>query len=119
MPKINDFVSPRAFARHQPGEIVTARVINPIENRGCTSGKARPAILLEREGARWKIMGLTTRSHFANGTPRTPVPNPTACGLGGRDSFLWGRATWVCALDIGDHIGDAGDDLLELISSLH
>lgn len=116
---ISFFVAPRPFARHHPGEIVTARVLNPIQCCGRTNGKARPAILLERDGAGWIIMGLTTRSHFANGTPRTPVPNPASCGLGTRDSYLWGRPTWVSLLDIGDHIGYADDGLLALTSSLH
>ncbi len=111
-----NFVAPRIFAHHQPGEIVTARVLNPLENRASTRGKARPAILIKREGARWLVMGLTTRSHFANGTPRISIPNPTACGLRDEASFLWGRATWVCTLDIGDHIGHAGDDLLALVT---
>ena len=117
MLKIIDFVAPRQFAHQLPGEIVTARVMNPLENSK-TKGKARPAILLRRDGARWLVMGLTTLPYFANGTPRHQVPNPTTCGLGDRDSFLWGRATWVCALDIGDHIGDADDDLLSVLATL-
>jgi hypothetical protein len=114
--KKNNLVAPRAFACHRHGEIVTAKVFNPIENEGRTKGKARPAILIKREGARWLVMGLTTLPHFANGAPRTPVPNPTACGLGARVSYLWGRATWICAMDVGDHIGHADDDLLALIT---
>lgn len=109
----NDF-APRPFACHQPGEVVTARVLNPLEN-SATKGKARPAILIRREGARWLLMGLTTRSHFADGKPRQPVPNPTACGLD-KPAFLWGRATWVCALDVGNHIGHVDDDLLALMA---
>lgn len=116
MLKNMNFVAPRTFACHQPGEIVTAQVLHPLESRACIKGKARPAILIKREGARWLIMGLTTRPLFANGHPRISVPNPTACGLSNRASFLWGRPTWVCALDIGDHIGHADDDLLALIA---
>ena len=110
------FLAQRPFARHQPGEIVTARVANPLENRA-TSGKARPVILIRREGARWLVMGLTTRPCYANGTPRTPVPNPKCCGLGEGASFLWGRATWICALDVGDHVGRADDQLRVLIEA--
>lgn len=116
MLKSEILVAPRQFAYQTPGEIVTARVLNPLENPRCTKGKARPAILIERVGARWAIMGLTTQSHFANGSPRIPVPNSTACGLGGHASFLWGTPTWVCALDIGDHIGYADDDLWALVT---
>jgi hypothetical protein len=110
-----NLVAPRPFAFHEPGEIVIARVSNPLENR-TTKGKARPAVLIRRDGARWLVMGLTTRPHFANGTPRTPVPNPKRCGLGEHASFLWGRATWICALDVGDHIGTADADLRALVA---
>ena len=112
---IKTFVPPRPFAVLQPGEVVTALVSNPIET-GATRGKARPAVLLRRAGARWQVMGLTTRPCFANGKPRMAVPNPAACGLSGkRGSFLWGRPTWICAQDVGDHIGHADDALLALI----
>lgn len=116
-----DFVAPRPFACHRPGEIVTARIGHPLENPASAKlGKARPAVLLRRDGSRWLVMGLTTRSNFADGRPRLAVPNSIACGLGVRESFLWGRPTWVCALDIGDHIGKADDSLLALIShALH
>jgi len=110
-----EFFAQRPFACHQPGEIVTARVANPLENQA-TKGKVRPVILVRREGARWLVMGLTTRPRFANGTPRTRVPNPKRCGLGDEPSFIWGRATWICALDVGDHIGNADDDLRALIA---
>jgi hypothetical protein len=105
----------RPFARHEPGEIVTARVSNPLENPG-TKGKSRPAILLKREGARWLVMGLTTRSHFADGTPRRYVPSSMASGLAGK-AYLWGRFTWICTLDVGDHIGRASPELLALIAA--
>lgn len=117
MPNPKTFLAPRPFARHQPGEIVTARVANPLEDRA-TRGKARPVILIRREGPRWLVMGLTTRPQYANGLARTPVPNPMRCGLGARASFLWGPATWVCTLDIGDHVGRADDQLRMLIEDL-
>lgn len=63
-------------------------------------------------------MGLTTLARFADGTPRRSVPNPAACGLGGGVSYVWGRATWVCAQDIGDHIGYADEDLLRVLTDL-
>ena len=102
------------FANQEPGEVVTIRVANPLENTR-TTGKARPGILIRREGARWLVMGLTTRSHFSDGTPRTAVPHPAAYGLNGRP-FLWGAFTWICSLDVGDHIGFADAALLTLIS---
>jgi len=60
-------------------------------------------------------MGLTTRPRFFNGTPRTPVPNPNRCDLGDGPSFLWGRVNWIYSLDVGDHIGNADDDLRALV----
>lgn len=104
-----------SFAEGVTGEIVTTLVTNPLENSS-TRGKARPAILLTRNGCRWLVMGLTTRSSFLNGVQRTPVPNPTSCGLGRGPSFLWGRPTWISALDVGDHIGYASADLLGLVN---
>ncbi|MGB4065306.1 MAG: hypothetical protein WBK19_15890 [Azonexus sp.] len=111
------FVSPRQFAHHLPGEIVTALVRNPLQSPK-TKGKARPVILLQRDRAHWLVMGLTTLDHFADGTPRRSVPNPSACGLGAGVSYLWGLASWVSVLDIGDHIGDADKDLLCVLTAL-
>lgn len=87
----------------EPGEVVWANVNNPILNPGCRP-KPRPVILLERQGGRWLVMGLTTLSTFADGTPREAVQNPAALGLSGR-SYLWGRPTRVCPADIRDHAG--------------
>jgi hypothetical protein len=117
MTKHRGFTASRRFADQLPGEIATCRVLNPLENR-YTEGKARPAVLIRRDGCRWLVMGLTTRSTFANGAKRRPVKNPSACGLGVSASFLWGRPTWVSALDVGDHIGHADDDLLASVVAL-
>lgn len=103
------------MAYHQTGEIATVRVANPLE-RSHSKGKARPAVLLRRSGARWLVMGLTTREQFANGLPRTPVPCPQVCGLGHGPSYLWGTPTWICVLDVGDHIGNAQPGLMSLLS---
>ena len=86
------------------GEIVTAAVRNPFEQRGST-GKVRCVVLLERLGASYRCMGLTAKSSFADGSPRTPVPNPTTVGLRG-PGWLWGgRPISVDVLSIEDHVG--------------
>lgn len=104
----------RQYALAQPGEIVTAAVGNPLENPSCT-GKARPVVLVRREGARWHVMGLTTKAHYANGSPRAAVPNPAAVGLHSR-GYLWGeRLTGVSALDVDAHIGWVDRELADLI----
>ena len=109
------FPASRPFAEGKPGEVVTARIRNPLEDPS-SQGKARPAVLHHLDGGRWVVMGLTTWSRYANGMPRPAVPNPGACGLSrSRASFLWGRATWVSVLDVGDHLGYADPELLALI----
>ncbi len=112
------FISSRQFAHHHPGEIVTAVVRTPLQDPN-SKWKARPAILISRDGARWLVMGLTTLSHFADGTPRRGVPNPQSCGLGARESFFWGRPSWICVLDIGDHIGNADIELLKTLRAMN
>ena len=88
----------------QPGELVTARVRNGIENRTAV-GKARPVILVASKGSAWRVMGLTTRPRYRDGSPRVAVPNPAVVGLRGQ-GWLWGeRLTWLSRLDILDHIG--------------
>jgi hypothetical protein len=105
----------RQYAFGEPGEVVTAAVGNPLENPSCM-GKARPVVLVRREGALWHVMGLTTKSHYANGSPRTAVPNPAAVGLHSR-GYLWGeRLTRVSVLDIDGHIGWVDRELADLIT---
>lgn len=108
----------RPFAFQQSGEIVTARIANPLQDSK-TQSKARPAILLRRDGAFWLVMGFTTLATFANGIPRTPVPHPDRYGLEGRKSFLWGSTTRICSLDIGDHIGFADAELMGVVATVH
>lgn len=77
--RYNQCSSPLQFAHHKPGEIVTAVVRNPLQDPK-TTGKARPVILLRRDGAWWLAMGLSTLDHFADGSLRRRVPNPLPCG---------------------------------------
>lgn len=87
-----------------PGELVWAHIINGLENPNAT-GKARPVILVEPRGAAWKTMGLTTNSHYRDGTSRVSVPDPWAVGLKA-PGWLWGdRLPWTAGIDIREHIG--------------
>lgn len=101
-------------AQDEPGELVTAAVTNPLENPGAT-GKVRPVILVRRQASRWHVMGLTSRSTYRNGQPRTPVPNPAAVGLRG-PGYLWGqRLTAISVLDVYRHLGWVDTDLAEVL----
>jgi hypothetical protein len=87
-----------------PGEVVTAVVSNPLENPRAT-GKVRPAILIRREGSRWAIAGLTTRSRFRSGVERPAVPDWAEIGLRG-PGFFWARKlTQIGVMDVRDHLG--------------
>ncbi|MDP8928615.1 MAG: hypothetical protein M3O70_08600 [Actinomycetota bacterium] len=87
-----------------PGEVVIARVANPLENPHCR-GEHRPVVLVRRDGGHWMVMGLTTSPLYGDNTPRTPVPHPYEIGLNG-PGYLWSsRLTRVSVLDIGSHIG--------------
>lgn len=88
----------------QPGEVVLARVSNPLENPRST-GKVRPVVLIRRRLGSWDVMGLTTNPRFRDGTPRMPVPDSSAVGLQ-RGGYLWGtRLTRVSVLDLDRHLG--------------
>jgi hypothetical protein len=91
-------------AEGAPGEVVLARVSNPLENARA-EGKVRPVVLIRRDGCRWWVMGLTTLQRYASGQPRTPVPNPLSVGLA-RRGYLWGdRLTGISVMDVDRHLG--------------
>lgn len=95
---------------HLPGDVVLAKVMNPLENANNT-GKFRPVVLIQRVGGHWRVMGLTTNDAFADGRKRTPVPNWQAVGLHG-PGYLWGdRLTNVSVLDVGRRVGEADLEL--------
>lgn len=87
----------------EPGEVVWANVLNPLENTK-SRNKPRPAILLRRQGNGWRVMGLTTNPTYADGRSRVPVADPEALGLHG-PTFFWGRPTTICSIDVLDHSG--------------
>ncbi len=88
----------------EPGEVVVARVGNPLENPA-SSGKVRPVVLVRRDGCRWLVMRLTTKPHYRSGGERRPIPNPFRVGLNG-PGYLWtDHLTAVCVLDVERHLG--------------
>lgn len=108
----------------EPGEIVTARVIDwtVIEERHQRpDGKARPVVLVEKaypdrpNHPLWRVMGLTTLSHHIDGEARIPTP-PSTTRV---QSYLWsGRLAMVEAKAIHEHIGWATDELVDAIIQL-
>jgi hypothetical protein len=111
-----DLRSPEAES-YAPGQVVLADVKNPLENP-LSIGNARPVVLVRREGDLWRVMGLTTRTHYNNGSRRRPVPNYRAVGLS-RPGFLWGdRLTNVSAADLGRVLGRMDDGLARAIIML-
>ena len=97
-----------------PGEVVWARVRNAIESPSST-GKARPVILVSTSGWGFRGIGLTTRSHYADGRARIPVPDVRAVGLS-RPTWLWsGRLCEVSGIDIDEHIGWVDRDLVAVL----
>jgi hypothetical protein len=68
-----------ATAQREIRELVWASVGNPLENPR-SGGKRRPVVLIARDEGHWQVMGLTTRSTYSDGSPRTPVPNPGKVG---------------------------------------
>ena len=101
----------------EPGEVVWANVLNPFQNPACTS-KPRPAILLRRQGNSWLIMGLTTNPAYADGQPRVPIDSPAALNLQG-PTFLWGRPTRICSIDILDHQGWIDEPTATTLTAAH
>jgi hypothetical protein len=103
-----------AAAQKLPGEIVWANCGHPLEDNS-SAGKWRPMVLVRRTDAHWAAVGLTTNPRFGDGSGRPPVPNPRWAGLRGA-GYLWGEnLTRISILDIGDHIGWAHPQLIELI----
>lgn len=98
----------------EPGELVWAVHFNGLEDHGAT-GKPRPVVLVAREGGQWRIMGLTSKNRYQDGTPRVPVPNPRHVGLPGA-GYLWGdHLHWISAIDLDAHIGWVDEALTETV----
>lgn len=84
---------------------------------GGSQFKPRPAVLVRPHETGWWVAGLTTVSHYNDGSPRVPVPNPAAVGLRGR-GFLWsGSLQRIAYADIDRDrlLGQADDALMQAI----
>jgi hypothetical protein len=96
------------------GQVRWTDIRNPLENATAV-GKERPALLISGDDHRWRVMGLTRKSHYKNGLSRMPIPDYVAVGLQ-RPGYLWGaRLTRVDPADIGDYIGTADTGLLRAV----
>jgi len=90
-------------AHQLPGEVVTVRVSNLLEN-GDSKGNVRPGVLAERFEGHFEVVGLNRNSTYGDGRDaRNPIPNRVAIGPTGA-GFLWGSVTKVGAIDIYEHI---------------
>lgn len=99
------------------GQIRSTNIRNPIEN-SLNTGKNRPALVISGNDRQWRVMGFTTKSHYEDGQPRTPIPNYSAIGLNG-PGYFWGRRlTRVDTIDIGLYIGEADRALLASLLNL-
>jgi hypothetical protein len=106
-----------------PGEICWTAIRNLREDPSHAAelglGKERPGILVAPTGSRWLVIGTTTKSTFADGSPRMRIPaghwEAAHPPLGGRAGYLWGdKVQFVPTSDIGDHIGTASPELRRL-----
>lgn len=104
-------------AQGRPGEVVTLKVINGIEDQGA-KGKVRPGILVERVDGHWRSIPLTSQScYFTTGMPRLVLPEWRELGLY-EPSYLWSpRPCDVSAIDIFNHIGWVNETTLTMLQS--
>lgn len=103
-----------------PGEICWTTVRNvredPAHAAEISEGKPRPGILVAPSGARWLVIGTTSKPTFLGGSPRVRIPphlwEDAHPALGRRAGYLWGRRVqFVPVNDIGSHIGSAAPEL--------
>lgn len=93
------------------GEIRWTNVRNPLENARAI-GKYRPALMVSEHLGRWRVMGLTTKPTYENGSSRRAIPDYRAIGLE-TPGYLWGhKLTRVNVDDVGQYIGKADQGLL-------
>jgi hypothetical protein len=99
------------------GLLFWVNVMNPLENES-SEGKLRPAVLVSQRGDDWRVMGLTTKSTYATGEQRRPIPNAHSVGLSG-PGFLWGHyLVRITADSVHSYIGKASYRLVEEIVDL-
>jgi hypothetical protein len=103
--------------RPSSGLLFWVNVMNPLENEN-SEGKLRPAVLVSQAGGDWRVMGLTTKSTYATGEQRRPIPNAHSIGLSG-PGFLWGHyLVRITADSVHSYIGKASYRLVEEIVDL-
>jgi hypothetical protein len=99
---------------YQIGDVVLVNLVNGIENRR-SLGKVRPAVLVQPSPGHWKIVGLTTRSTYMDGSPRVSIPNPLSIGLAG-PRFLWSsKLNRISRIDVIDRIGRVDFEMVSVI----
>lgn len=96
-------------ARHEPGEVAWANVLNPLENREST-GKWRPVVIVASDGGCAHAIGLTSKPvRVTNGTRRPAISVPGLVS----PSYIWSdKLVRVCRLDFGYHVGWIGEEQL-------
>jgi hypothetical protein len=99
------------------GALYWSVVFNINENPD-SEGKKRPAVLVSTTGSHWRVMGLTTKTHYLDNVARQLIPDPKAVGLKSK-GFLWGhKLTSITSGSIHEFIGYADEKLVEEIVSL-
>lgn len=99
------------------GALYWSVVFNLNENPD-SGGKKRPAVLVSTTGPHWRVMGLTTKTHYLDNVARQPIPDAKAVGLKS-DGYLWGhKLTSITTDSIHEFIGYADEKLVEEIVSL-
>ena len=102
---------------HRTGDVVLANHFNGIENRR-SAGKVRPVVLIDEVDGHWNAMGLTSKSHYLNGTSRIAVPSPREIGLNG-PGFFWGkRLTRISKIDVLQPLGHVNAETARAIIRL-
>jgi hypothetical protein len=100
---------------YRTGDVVLANLINGIENRRSV-GKTRPVILIDEVNGHWNALGLTTKSHYLDGTTRVAIPTPVEIGLNG-PGFFWGtRLTRISKIDVLQHLGQINAETTRAIT---
>lgn len=108
--------------RLEPGEVVTAIVVDPTAHGGTGPvGKARPVILVAPKHRRddlWLALGMTTCPTYSDGLARVAIPGWQRTGVS-RPGFLWSRRPIsLAAQDIGCHIGWVTDEVVDVIAAV-
>lgn len=101
----------------KPGQLHWANVLNPLEDPEAV-GKKRPVVLVADQGTHWRVMGLTTKKTYADGSSRVAITNFHRVGLA-EQGYLWGdKLTRITSESVMGYIGRADDALVESVVTL-